>query len=316
MQVEDDLVLPVDVLVRSISVNRDTSHAFFLGAGASIAAGIPGVETCIWEWKRDIYLTNHPGANGSLRDVSLPETRQTIQTWLNQQSGYPAPGSCGEYGFYVEQCYPIPADRRQYFQNLAEQAEPTVGHHLLCLLAEAEVVKSVWTTNFDNLVLRAAAASHITPIEVTLDTAARIQRQPRRGELLHVSLHGEYRYDALKNTDAEVQEQDQLLRDALVKQLADHTLIISGYSGRDDCIMETLKAAYVQTCMGRLYWCGYQAERPTSQIEDLLLTAREHGCTAYYVPTEGFDELLMRLAFHCLSGEQFMRARDLITSSD
>jgi hypothetical protein len=305
------MTLTLDAFVRSVGINRYTPHAFLLGAGASMGAGIPDVETCIWQWKRDIYLTNHPGANGDLQDMTLPETRQAIQTWLEEQSGYPDAGSHEEYGFYVERCYPILHDRRRYFQRLSERAEPSVGHHLLCLLAEAEIVNAVWTTNFDGLVLRAAASSRITPIEVNLETATRVNRQPSRGELLHVSLHGEYRYDSLKNTDEEIQAQDETLRAALVEHLKSHTLIVSGYSGRDPSIMDTLKAAYSQPNAGRLYWCGYQQLEPDAWVAELLELARGNGHQAYYVPTEGFDDLLVRLALHSLRGKHLEQARTL-----
>ena len=293
-------MLPVDALVRSVEMNQDTPHAFFLGAGTSIAGGIPDAETCLWQWKRDIYRSHHPGLNGQLMDVSLPETRVQIETWLDGAGRYPSAGSVEEYGFFAEACYPIADDRRQYFQRLAEGGKPTIGHHLLCKLAEADIVQSVWTTNFDGLVLRACASHSITPIEVTLDTAERVQRPPRRGELLHVALHGEYRYTALKNTSEEVREQDKMLRDALIEQARTHTLIVSGYSGRDGCIMETFQRAYSQPGAGRLYWCGYLDEQPNPAVLDLLMVARQSGHIAYYVPTQGFDDLLKRLALHCL----------------
>src|SRR5262245_14837368 len=129
----ENYTLTLDAFVRSVCINRSMPHAFFLGAGASIQAGIPDADTCVWQWKRDIYLTNHPGANELLQDVSLPETRAVVQSWLDAQGNYPSLGSPEEYSFYVERCYPIAEDRRQYFQRLSERARPTVGHHLLCL---------------------------------------------------------------------------------------------------------------------------------------------------------------------------------------
>jgi hypothetical protein len=58
---EDDFVLGLDAFVRSIRINRATPHAFLIGAGASISSGLPSAESCIWEWKRAIFLTNNPG---------------------------------------------------------------------------------------------------------------------------------------------------------------------------------------------------------------------------------------------------------------
>jgi hypothetical protein len=48
---------------------------------------------------------------------------------------------------------------------------------------------------------------------VALDSTHRVRRASA-GELLHVALHGDYRYDALKNTGEETHEQDANLRGA------------------------------------------------------------------------------------------------------
>jgi hypothetical protein len=59
------------------------------------------------------------------------------------------------------------------------------------------VVKAVWTTNFDALATRAANNVRLTPIEVGTDTQHRIIRPAREGELLCVSMHGDYRYEII-----------------------------------------------------------------------------------------------------------------------
>jgi hypothetical protein len=47
-----DLFLSLDAFVRSVGVRRNTPHALFLGAGASVSSGLPSAQACIWEWKR------------------------------------------------------------------------------------------------------------------------------------------------------------------------------------------------------------------------------------------------------------------------
>ncbi len=165
---EDEFTLPLDAFVRSVGVNRGTPHALFLGAGASITSGVPSATMCTWEWKRGIFLTRNPGLETQFPDFSMPSTQQKIQRWLDAQGGYPPVGADEEYGFYAERAYPIASDRRRYFQGLASQTKPHIGYRLLALLAESEIVKSVWTTNFDGLSARAAQEGAITPIEVGL----------------------------------------------------------------------------------------------------------------------------------------------------
>jgi hypothetical protein len=156
----------------------------------------------------------------------LPSVKERIQRWLDRKGDYPANGSDEEYSFYIRSCFPISDNRRAYFQEKVRSAKPYVGYHLLCFLTEAEIISSVWTTNFDGLSARAAANFAITPIEVGIDCQKRLPRQPKKGELLCVSLHGDYRYDPLKNTKEELQQQEAQLRRALIETTRDTSLIV------------------------------------------------------------------------------------------
>jgi len=310
----DDLVLPLDAFIRSVGVNKATPHALFLGAGASISSGVPSANKCIWEWKRDIFLTNNPGLESQFSELSLPSVQRKIQRWLDAQGGYPLLGTPEEYSFYITNCYSISEDRRLYFQEKIKTATPHVGYKLLCSLAEMQIVRSVWTTNFDGLVGRAAAGFAVTPIEVGIDCQDRLPRQPRKGEILCVSLHGDYRYDKLKNTSEELKKQEEELQKHLITHVQDVPLVICGYSGRDQSIMEAFTAAYAQPGPGSLYWCGYDEAEVPEPVKILLEMARSHKRTAYFVRTYGFDDLMKRLAFHCLEGQQLERAKGVMSS--
>ncbi len=303
--------LALDAFARSIAVNRQAPHAFFLGAGTSVTSGVLSAEACIWQWKRRIFLSNNVGLEQQFADVSLPSVQQKIQHWLDDQGQYPHQGASDEYGFFVEACYPVADDRRQYFQSLIEGKRPYIGYDVLALLAEAGLARWIWTTNFDGFASRALTQSNVTVIEVGLDTAQRIDRQIRQGEMLYVALHGDYRYDALRNTPTELREGDRKLREALVRELRDKSLVVCGYSGRDDSVMEALEEAYSQPGPGRLYWCGYDQARPGERVERLLECARSRGRQAFYVPTNGFDDLMLRIALQALSGDLADRARAL-----
>lgn len=310
----DKYILELDAFIRSVGVNRNSPHALFLGAGASISSGIPSAGMCIWEWKRDIFLTNNPGLEPQFTELSLPSVQQRIQRWLDTQGRYPESGSAEEYSYYIEQCFPISKDRQTYFQEKVRAARAHIGYRLMCLMAESEIIRSVWTTNFDGLVARAAGNFKLTPIEVGIDCQERLPRQPRKGELLCVSMHGDYRYDPLKNTVSEIQEQEMELRRALVKHLEDTSLIVCGYSGRDESVMGALAEAYSKKGPGALYWCGYDDEIPPP-VRTLIGTARANGRKAYFVPTQGFDDLMVRLSLHCLSREELETARSIVSES-
>ena len=303
------LIFSLDAFIRSIGVRRTASHAIFLGAGASVSSGIPSAQACIWEWKRDLFLTNNPGLEEQFAELSLPSVQRRIQQWLDARGTYPEEGAADEYGFYIRACFPIPDDRRAFFQEKVRGAQPHIGYRLLCHLARADLIRSVWSTNFDGLPARAAARFTLTPFEVGIDTQDRVARPANAGELLCVSLHGDYRYDELKNTPDELQRQEEALRGALVDELRQRTLIVCGYSGRDQSIMETLHAACAAKGSGALYWCGYGDGDIPEAIARLIAHARVHGRQAFYVPSLGFDDLMARLALHCLDGERREAAR-------
>lgn len=276
-----------------------------------MSSGVPSAYTCLWQWKREIVKTEEPELERQLGELSLPAVRRRIQRWLDAQGFYPPEDHPDEYGFYAEECYPLPDARRQYFQNLVAGVRPAPGYGLLCLLAEEGFVESVWTTNFDGLTVRAGADFDLTVVEVTLDASGRISRPRRQGELVHVALHGDFRYDALKNTAEELRDQDTTLRRTMAGRAVGTDLIVAGYSGRDGSVMDTLRAAYSQDGTGRLFWCGYGDEGPPEPVRGLIETARANGREAYYVPAPGFDELTERLALGCLPEETHSRVREL-----
>ncbi len=308
------LILELDAFIRSVGIKRNSTYSLFLGAGASISSGIPSAEMCIWEWKRSIFLTNNAGIEDQFSELSLPSVRQRIQRWLDAKGTFPQLGAPDEYSVYIERCYPLHEDRRAFFQERVMDAHPHVGYKLTCLLAESDIVRSVWTTNFDGLITRAASNFKLIPVEVGIDCQERLPRQPRKGELLCISMHGDYRYDPLMNTLQELQKQEAALHDDLIKKVQDTTFIVCGYSGRDQSVMEALITAYSQEGAGSLYWCGY-GDEIQPQVRTLIETARDHGRTAYFVPAQGFDDLMTRLSLYCLRGEQLKAARSIISES-
>ena len=313
-ETENDLVLSLDAFVRSIGIRRTIPIAFFVGAGASISSGIPSAQMCIWEWKRSIFLTNNPGLEDQFSELSLPGIRRRIQQWIDGQGYFPPSDEPDEYGSYIQHCFPIAEDRRAYFQDKTRRARPHVGYMLLCHLAETNHIRTVWSTNFDGLVARAAASFNLTPLEVGIDSQQRLTHALSQGELRCISLHGDYRYDALKNTAAELQTEEAALRNSLIEETRTTPLIVVGYSGRDRSVMDALHAAYSKPGTGILYWCGLGDVIPNSRVAALIRSARDHGRHAYYVPTHGFDDLMTRLAQHCLHGKQRESARRCIAA--
>jgi len=307
------VAMALDALVRAVAVNAGRPICLFLGAGASVTSGVPSAARCIWEWKREIFVTNNPALSDSVGELSLPGTKRRLQAWLDQRPGYPAENSPHEYSFYAAECYPTPQDRRSFFQRLVGGATPHVGYQLLPLLAKAGLAKTIWTTNFDSLTARACALHGVPCIEVGIDSASRASRHHSAGELRVISMHGDYRYDELKNTADELQQQEAELRAALVSEAQEYDVLVIGYSGRDESIMATLLEAFARRSAGRVFWCGY-GDSPTMEVARFLTDVTAAGGQAFYVATYGFDDLITRLALRQLGSESLATAKKLLAA--
>jgi len=293
--IENSLYLEYDAFLRSFKRNKDVPHSFLLGAGTSISSDIQSAYDCIWEWKKDIYLSKNINASEYYKNYKDLSVRKSIQKWLDNEGAYPKLDSQEEYSFYAEKAYPIEDDRRKYFFSLVEGKEPYVGYKILCLLAKQGIVKAVWTTNFDGLTTRAAFQNSLTPIEVTLDNADKIFRNQSTKELLTIALHGDYKYSTLKNTEKELDVQNDTFVEYLTNYHIDKNLIVIGYSGRDKSLMQALENAFTKKGTGRLYWCGY-GDTMDNEVSRLLNHIRNIGREAYYISTDGFDKTLIHLS--------------------
>ncbi len=295
--------LQFDEFLRSLKQNIHAPHSVLLGAGASIESGIKSATDCIWDWKKEIFLSKNPGAIRKYSNANIKSDviRRPIQNWLDSQNCYPVENSIEEYSFFAEKAYPIADDRRKYFQSIITNHEPSIGYHLISMLAQEDVIKSVWTTNFDGMMIKCAHKySSLVPIEITVDTSERLYRNRASRELMCIALHGDYKYGSLKNTSNELDSQEKIFVNALLHELTNQDLIVLGYSGRDKSLMQVLETVYKNPGAGKLFWCGYGSNSP-DEVAHLIDAANESGRNAYYIATEGFDATMYAIAQHCMS---------------
>lgn len=294
-----DASFGIDALVRSMAVNSPCRHMLFFGAGTSITSGIASAWQCVWTWKRDIFLTAQPDVSPILLgDPTLPHVQRRIQVWLDAQNKFPPEGDAAEYQFYAEHCYPIARDRQKFFEHLIKQGVPSVGYRALGLLIEAGHFRWLWATNFDDMVDRARSGNRSRIVrQVGMDTRDRlVTHEPDDTGMTQVFLHGDYRYDALKNTDAELRALDAEFREALAHHCTHFPLVVVGYSGRDKSIMDSIDAAFSRPGTGGLYWLLTRGTRPSPRAEAAVALARKRGRQAAFVDHDGFDSVMTSLA--------------------
>ena len=160
---------------------------------------------------------------------------------------------------------------------------------------EAGKVRWVWTTNFDDLVDKSRVADRKRPfLQAGMDSSSRVSVAPDGEEVVQVFLHGDYRYDPLRNTADELRALDEELRSKLSELVQSYPLVIIGYSGRDESVMSTLREAYSRKAQD-LYWCLLEGVPIPAEVRELLGVAERAGNYASIVTYDGFDDLMVRL---------------------
>lgn len=299
---KDSFSISFDAFVRAFALSKDKRPSFLLGAGCSLSSGMPLASQCIWDWKKEIYLTQNK-VIPLVFDVRQPSVQKKIQLWLDTQGSYPKYGDSSEYEFYVEKAYPLASSRKEYFTNLCRDKNPSIGYKMLVLLHRFGCLSSVWTTNFDSLTERAAILEGLTPINVNTDNPKAIFQNNAPQDLLYIALHGDYKYEKLKNTGKELDTQEKEFVKALSSYFINKDLIVIGYSGRDKSLMKSLNEAFSSEGGGRLFWCGYGKDA-SPEVLELIKNAQVRGKReAFYVNAPGFDEILITLMQHSFTND-------------
>ena len=274
---------------------------WFLGAGASASAGLPTAMDMIWEFKRLLFVSQNPSYRQASIDLSQPSTRNRIDAHIESLGNMPSSGAPDEYAALFESAYPAESDRRAFLDAKLTGAKPSYGHIALATLMRHERTRIVWTTNFDALVADACAKVYDTTSALTtidLDSASQVQRSLADERWpIEVKLHGDFRSRRLKNTDDELRLQDTHLRRALVDSCRRFGLVVCGYSGRDDSIMDTLEEAmeHEGAFPAGLFWLHRGEDPPLPRVTRLLELGIANNVEAVLVPVENFDETLRDL---------------------
>ncbi len=298
----DEVTRPLDIpaFLRLFQL-RGAQIMWFLGAGASRAAGIKTAGDMIWDFKQRLYRSQRKLPPSAITDIGEPAVQRKLQAHFDAIGGFPAAGSETEYSAYFEATYHSPKDRRAYLDELIARGKPSFGHHALALLMAQDLCRIIWTTNFDRAV-EDAAAEHLGGtgrlVVADLKEPEKIRRAVDENRWpAYGKLHGDYHSDALKNTDEELRQQDAEMRRSLVDACRRQGLAVIGYSGRDASIMDGLNEALDngRGFPGGLFWFKRGQDTPYPAVTELIARARKLGIDAHLVEAESFDELFSDL---------------------
>jgi len=221
----------------SIFCARPQQFAWFLGAGASAVAGLPTATDIIWDLKRRYYCREE-NQDISRQDVQVDAVRARIQSYMLSR-GFPQEGDPGEYGNYFEKIFGTDRERqRQYLAAILSEEKVTlsVGNRILAALLAEGHSRVVFTTNFDTVLERAFAEVSGNSISAYHLEGAQSANNALNNEEypLYCKLHGDFRYESVKNLKGDLAAQNAELSQCLVNAANRFGFIIAGYSGRDD----------------------------------------------------------------------------------
>ena len=280
---------------------RPEQFAWFLGAGASAAAGIPTGYSMILDFKKRLFCQL---SRISLREVDAndPLWQQRIDLFFSTRSELPAPDDPTEYARAFEAIYPTAVDRRTYIEQAVTRGTPSFAHRVLAALLTTRRIPCLFTTNFDQLVETATTLTdQLVPANeranmttAAIDNAERAERCLRESRWPFLAkLHGDFQSVELKNTTDELREQDVRMRRVLGAACARFGLVVVGYSGRDESVMAALTEALAQpnAFPGGIYWVTRSASSVLPAVSELLEKAAQAGVTTAIVESSTFDEL-------------------------
>ncbi len=272
---------------------RQPRPVLLLGAGASRRSGIPTARDLTDQIVRWAYCIEH---NRDIRDQTV--SRSDWVLWLRSLSWYDPRLSLEErYPLYVERLLQPREERKRFFDNaIRERLQPSGGYRALADLVGKGWVRSILTTNFDDLVYESCRASVdsalIVPIKDT-SQAHLISTDPTQPQVIH--LHGAIEHYTDRNLVSETLNLPSKILGALHPLLRDHPLIVMGYRGAEPSIMKDLLIDSAASCnryRQGIYWCHRANDELHSLVNELRQTI---GPNFIAVRIDGFDEAMNEL---------------------
>lgn len=279
---------------------RGKQFAWFLGAGASAASGIPTAYMMIRDFKKRIFCRETNVASAEI-DASDKVWSERIDAFLRQRNLLDMSAG-NEYAAAFEALYPSERDRRTYLEEQIRRGVSTYAHRVLAALVSAKVTPAVFTTNFDQLVENSITVADdlLPPQDRAMPVVAALDSKFRASQALDenrwplvVKLHGDYQSTTLKNTSEELASQDQDFRRVLTSACERFGLVVVGYSGRDESIMHALHEVLrnPKAFPGGLYWVASRPTEVLPSVRELLEHAQLAGCDASFIASDTFDDL-------------------------
>ncbi len=290
-------VTSVDRLYSVIDSTGGPDAIILLGAGASLKSGIPLSGQLVEIAARWAYCRSQ---GRSTEDPTV--VRSDWLPWLHAHSWYRTDsGSADNYSATIENLLRPREDRKEFFlEVLRPGVPPGAGYELLADLMADGLLRTVLTTNFDEVLpdlCRSRNRPHHVEVVKTPADYTKLSTSPHHPQLIYT--HGSVEHYTDKNLLEEVRRLDKEMVRRLVPLLRDHPLIVVGYRGAEPSVMRHLlieQAAEADGYRHGIYWCALGDAAPENLHPLVRELAGTIGSNFQVVPITGFDEMMDRIA--------------------
>ena len=262
-------MLPPIVKLATSAAPGEAKYVCLAGAGLSKDAGLPTA------W--DLMLET-----AALLRVAGADDGTDLQTWF-MASQY----KDMKYSELIGGLFNSSVEQQNFIRDKLKAEKPGEAHLLLAELARRKVLRCIITTNFDNLIEQA-----LQQVGLSVQVIANDDDLKHSDPLIHCKQfrvykpHGTLGVGRLRNTPADLDKLSPRMERELVKILRDHGLIVLGYAGADESILNVFKQRKQQ--FYPTFWLNPSA--PPDTIP--LYFATE---TFNYVPCNGASAILTDL---------------------
>lgn len=207
---------------------RNRDYVVFMGAGFSKDAGVKSGWDILIETLKPLYV-DETGIS------ELPEDYYSkIENWYLSHEKYNTLG----YSEILELFYKGEIERREYLRAFFASAQPGEAHRQVALMVKNQLIRFVFTTNFDDLIEKALDELGVGYDVIFSDHILAGSKSWDKVKTCRIyKMHGDYKTGKVKNTINELKQLDPGMSDDFQYIIDRHGLIVIGYAGRDEGIM-------------------------------------------------------------------------------
>lgn len=277
---------------------------WFLGAGTSRTAGMPTATDIIWDLKLKYYCREE---NQDIKnhDINNEKIRERIQSYMISR-GYPALWSAEEYSFYFDLTFgsDYAAQQKYLTETLStSKISLNIGHRALAGLLALDKAKIIFTTNFDEVIETAYARVSGNALSAFhLEGAyAALNAYNNDSFPLYAKIHGDFKYQKVKNLKPDLLHNDQEIQKCFLAATSRYGIVVSGYSGRDENVMQMFDMALSQpnAFSAGLLWTVTSIKNVPDVVLSLIEKAKSKGINAHIVETGTFDSMMSKIWRQC-----------------